>query len=143
MVGLTDPRVRAVVDQFGASDLSRVADGFDARMRDSVADPTHPIHRYGAVDANPVDFVHPAAPPFLLLHGDDDRIISPAQTDLLYRALLAAGVDSTRLLLTGAGHGPLALSRRQVQLWTSVQVQVIIEEFLDRTVRAERPGRAS
>src|ERR1700743_3056191 len=43
MVGLTDGRIRAVVDQFGASDLSHVADGFDSRMRAAVADPGHPI----------------------------------------------------------------------------------------------------
>ncbi len=46
MVGLTDPRIRAVVDEFGASDLSLVADGFDERMHAALADPRHPIRRY-------------------------------------------------------------------------------------------------
>jgi acetyl esterase/lipase len=132
LVGLTDGRIRAVVDQFGASDLSQVAAGFDPRMHDAVADPRHPIHRYGAIVANPADLAHPAAPPFLLLHGDDDRIIAPAQTELLHRALLAAGAGSTRYLLAGAGHGPLSLTRSQAQQWTSVQVLTIIREFLDQ-----------
>jgi acetyl esterase/lipase len=131
LVGLTDQRVRAVVDQFGASDLSHVADGFDPAMRDTAADPGHPIHRYGALGADPADLAHAAAPPFLLLHGDDDRVITPAQTDLLHRALVAAGVDSTRYLLAGAGHGQLSFTRRQAQLWTSVQVLTIIRDFLD------------
>ena len=61
MVGLSDRRIRAVVDQFGASDLSHAADGFDARMHATVTDLRHPIHRYGAVRANPADLVHPAA----------------------------------------------------------------------------------
>src|SRR6202042_2660794 len=119
LVGLTDRRVSAVVDQFGASDLSRAADGFDQRMRAPLTAPRHPIRRYGAAHANPADLAHRAAPPFLLLHGDDDRIITPEQTGLLHRALIAAGVDSTRYVLAGAGHGQLSLSRRQAQQWTS------------------------
>ena len=136
LVGLTDQRIRAVVDQFGASDLSHLADGFDPRMHDIVADPRHPIHRYGAMRANPADLAHPAAPPFLLLHGDDDRIITPAQTELLHQALLAAGADSTRYLLTGAGHGQLSLTGRQAQQWTSTQVMTIIKDFLDQHLRS-------
>jgi acetyl esterase/lipase len=136
LVGLTDGRIRAVVDQFGASDLSHAADGFDARMQETVADPRHPIHRYGAVRANPADLVHRAAPPFLLLHGDDDRIISPAQTGLLHRALTGAGAESTRYELAGAGHGQLSLNRRQAEQWTSVQVLAIIKAFLDQQLRS-------
>ncbi|HEY1486570.1 MAG TPA: alpha/beta hydrolase [Micromonosporaceae bacterium] len=132
MVGLTDQRIRAVVDQFGASDLSHVADGFDPRMKAAFGDPGHPVHRYRAIDADPADLAHPAAPAFLLMHGDDDRIIAPAQTELLHRALIAAGVDSTHTLLTGAGHGQLSLTRRQTRLWASVQVLTIIKDFFDQ-----------
>src|ERR1700722_13895189 len=135
LVGLTDPRIRAVVDQFGASDLSRAADGFDPRMQQAVTDPRHPIYRYGALRCNPADLVHAAAPPFLLLHGDDDRIITPAQTGMLHRALTAAAVDSTRYVLAGAGHGQLSLTRRQAEQWTSVQVMTTITHFLDRQLR--------
>jgi acetyl esterase/lipase len=136
LVGLTDERIAAVVDQFGASDLSRVADGFDPRMHEVFADSRSPVHRYGALHANPADLVRSDAPPFLLLHGDDDRIVAPVQTELLHRALLAAGADSTRYVLVGAGHGPLSLTRRQAQQWTSVQVLTIIKDFLDRHLRS-------
>ena len=131
LTGLNDPRVRAVVDQFGASDLSRAADGFDRRMHAALANPRHPIHRYRATEANPIDLVRPSAPAFLLLHGDDDRVIPPAQTLALHQALGAAGADSTRYLLAGAGHGRLARSRTQARQWTSVQVMTIIKDFLD------------
>lgn len=136
MVGLTDERIKAVVDQFGASDLSHVADGFDPAMREAVADPQHPIRRYGAIDANPADLAHPGAPPFLLLHGDDDRIITPVQTELLHKALLDAGVQGTRYVLVGAGHGALSLSGRQAKQWTSVQVLTLIRDFLDKYLRS-------
>ncbi|HEY3750548.1 MAG TPA: alpha/beta hydrolase [Pseudonocardiaceae bacterium] len=136
MVGLTDQRIKAVVDQFGASDLSHVADGFDPRMHEAVADPRHPIRRYGAIGANPADLAHPGAPPFLLLHGDDDRIITPAQTELLHQALLGSGGQSTRYLLVGAGHGALSLTGSQAERWTSVQVLTIIRDFLDKYLRS-------
>jgi len=132
VVGLKEPNIRAVIDQFGASDLRRVADGFDPRMNAAVADPRHPIHRFRAADANPIDLVASAGPAFLLLHGDDDRIISPAQTLLLHDALRSAGIDSTYRLLTGAGHGRLALNRGQVRQWTSVEVMTIFIDFLRR-----------
>jgi acetyl esterase/lipase len=131
LAGLSDPRIRAVVDQFGASDLSHAADGFDRRMHAALANPRHPIHRYGATAANPIDLIRSGAPAFLLLHGDDDRIIPPAQTLALHQALRAAGADSTRYLLGGAGHGRLARSRKQARQWTSVQVMTIIKDFLD------------
>jgi acetyl esterase/lipase len=135
VVGLTDPRIRAVVDQFGASDLSRVADGFDPGMQAAAADPRHPIHLYGPTAANPVDLVGAGAPAFLLLHGDDDRVMPPSQTLALHDALRAAGADSTHHLLAGAGHGRLALTRRQARYWTSRQVMTIIQDFLDRHLR--------
>jgi acetyl esterase/lipase len=131
LAGLRDQRIRAVVDEFGASDLSHAADGFDDRMHAALAKPRHPFRRYGATEANPVDLVRPGAPAFLLLHGDDDRIIPPAQTLALHEALVAAGADSTRYLLAGAGHGRLARSRTQARQWTSVQVMTIIKDFLD------------
>jgi len=135
LAGLSDPRIRAVVDQFGASDLSRAADGFDRRMQAALASARHPIRRFGATEANPIDLIRPGAPAFLLLHGDDDRIIPPAQTLALHEALGAAGADSTRYLLAGAGHGRLACNRTQARQWTSVQVMTIIKDFLDDHLR--------
>jgi acetyl esterase/lipase len=135
VAGLNDPRVRAVVDQFGASDLGRVAEGFDPGMRAALDDPKHPVRRYRAADVNPADLVRAGAPAFLLLHGDDDRIIPPGQTLLLHEALQAAGADSTHHLLAGAGHGLLSRDRRQTRLWTTAAVLALITGFLDRTLR--------
>jgi dienelactone hydrolase len=120
-----------------ASDLSVVADGFDERMLAALADPRNPIRRYRAAETNPVDLVRADSPAFLILHGDDDRIIPPTQTLALHRALHDAGADSTHHLLAGAGHGMMALNRRQEQQWTSVQV-CPHHEFLDGRRAAER-----
>ncbi|HEX4361177.1 MAG TPA: alpha/beta hydrolase [Pseudonocardia sp.] len=112
---------QAVVDKFGASDLARIADDFDGAARDFATQPDNPRARYAGVPAggsvltdpdavakaNPINYVRPDAPPFLLLHGTADTIISPSQTLLLHTALRAAGVPSTRYLLEGANHGDL------------------------------------
>ena len=136
VAGLTDPRILAVVDEFRASDVSVMAGGFDERMRTALADPRHPVRRYGATETNPVDLVRADAPAFLFLHGDDDRIVPPAQTFALHRALQEAGADSAYYLLSGAGHGMLSLSRHQTRQWTSVQVLTLITELLDRRMRS-------
>ena len=135
LVGLQDKRISAVVDKFGAGDVSRLAEGFDQRMHAFLDDPDNPVHRYRAAEANPVDLAHPAAPAVLLLHGDDDRVIPPAQTLQLHQALRATGADSTRYLLEGAGHGHLALSGEQARQWTSLQAMTLVRDFLDRTLR--------
>ena len=135
MTGLKDVRISAVVDEFGANDVSRLADGFDQRMHAFLDDQDNPINRYRAAEAVAADHAHPGAPAFLLLHGDDDRVIPPEQTLELHRALRTAGADSTRYLLEGAGHGQLALSGAQARQWTSLQVMTLVRDFLDRSLR--------
>lgn len=55
-------------------------------------------------DASPITLVHPAAPPFLLVHGDSDQLVPLQQSQLLHTGLQAAGVDSTLLVVPGADH---------------------------------------
>jgi acetyl esterase/lipase len=54
--------------------------------------------------ASPVSHVHPGAPAFLLMHGDRDGLIPSHHSRTLHRALRAAGVDASLLLLAGANH---------------------------------------
>lgn len=107
-------RVQAVVDMFGPSDLtvpfeggyesaSRVFDGFDAAL------------------ASPVTYVTPDDPPFLLLHGDSDKLVPIEQSEILLAALQAAGVPAELVTVKNAGHsfkptgsGPISPSRRQI-----------------------------
>jgi acetyl esterase/lipase len=78
-------------------------------------------------EADPANRVTAQTPPFLILHGDDDRIIAPAQTARLHQALRAAGVDSTRYVLKGGGHGELSDSP---QMWSSAEIIDRVVEFL-------------
>jgi acetyl esterase/lipase len=77
--------------------------------------------------ADPASRITAETPPFLLLHGDDDRIISPSQTARLHQALRAAGVESTRYVLKGGGHGELS---DHPQLWKSTELMDRVVDFL-------------
>ncbi|MER5628200.1 alpha/beta hydrolase [Streptosporangium sp. NPDC002544] len=140
VAAVTGAGVDAVVDVFGASHLATVADGFDpatvaAYTMSGAALPAYLLgpgrdlvdHPAEVINADPAGHITSETPPFLLLHGDDDRIVAPAQTARLHQALRRGGVDSTRYVLQGAGHGALSATAR---IWTSTQVMAIIVNFL-------------
>ncbi len=55
--------------------------------------------------ANPLTYVRPGAPPFLILHGLSDTAVPAHQSVLLYEALATAGNEATLCLIKGLGHG--------------------------------------
>lgn len=55
--------------------------------------------------ANPITYVRPGAPPFLILHGLSDTAVPAHQSIILYEALAVAGNDVTLCLVEGLGHG--------------------------------------
>jgi acetyl esterase/lipase len=135
-----DNGIAAVVDVFGASNLAEISVGFDAETVATVTGPKSAIAAYvlgpgrslaehpdEVRRADPVSRVTAQTPPFLLLHGDDDRIIAPMQTARLHQALRAAGVDSTRYVLKGGGHGEMS---DHPQLWNSVELMDRVVDFL-------------
>lgn len=108
-------RVDAVVYWFGPSDLAASASRswieaallpppFETALlgEEEVAHPTQK-----SWDASPLSHVRADAPPFLIAHGDRDRITLHAQSKALHDALVSTGAQSKLLLLGGAGHeGP-------------------------------------
>jgi len=114
--------VQAVIDQFGASDLRRLAEDFDPAFQAGYLAPGTPAAAFifgpgtansvaddpaAVAAADPATHLSGDTPPFLLFHGSADRIVSPSQTLLLHTALLAHGIESTRYVLDGADHGDL------------------------------------
>ncbi len=57
-----------------------------------------------AAQASPITHVSAAAPPFLLLHGRQDRLIPCVQSERLHAALMDAGVGVELELYDGADH---------------------------------------
>jgi acetyl esterase/lipase len=66
-----------------------------------------PIHSVPALvmQANPVTYARPGAPPFLLVHGQGDTSVPVAQSRLLYDALRAHGNTVTLSTIQGLEHG--------------------------------------
>jgi acetyl esterase/lipase len=107
--------VDAVVFWFGISDLlstttrspletELLPDGPEAAFlglptRTDIAGDPH-LARH----ASPLEWVHNNAPPFLIAHGDRDRIVPPSESLALHTALTRAGATSMLLTVGGAGH---------------------------------------
>ncbi len=137
--------VQAVVDKFGASDVSKVALDFDVDTQHIYGGPG-PLAMYvggfrpggGLVDpaSDPIAHIAASDPPFLIFHGNADHIVSPSQTLALHNALRAAGVKSARYVLDGANHGDLAFlgDPKAGLAWSSRQTMDIIVDFLRKTL---------
>ncbi|MFC7571636.1 alpha/beta hydrolase fold domain-containing protein [Klenkia terrae] len=107
-VGVTGPSstVCAVVAWYPPTDLATVpADPSDATTREAQLLGAAPADVPElAAQASPVTHAGPAAPPFLLLHGDPDRMVGHRQSELLHAALTAAGTPVELVTLPGADH---------------------------------------
>ena len=57
-----------------------------------------------AIAASPIHYVSKDDPPFLIVHGEGDRVIPVEQSQSLYEALQKAGVNATLKILPHVGH---------------------------------------
>ncbi|MDG5767230.1 alpha/beta hydrolase [Balneolales bacterium ANBcel1] len=55
---------------------------------------------------SPITYIDAGDPPFLNIHGDEDRIVPLCQSELLHEALVESGVSSRLVIAEGGGHGP-------------------------------------
>ncbi|GAA3909912.1 hypothetical protein GCM10022382_15570 [Microbacterium invictum] len=113
-VSLELPRVAAVVDWYGPTDFRQMdvqAAENSAMAHDDPESPESrlvgaPVQEAGAIidDANPVTHVTADAPPFLIRHGELDRLVAFGQSVLLAERLAEVGADVTLHAVPGAGH---------------------------------------
>lgn len=133
--------VQAVVDYFGPTDLLQIKSEALACIPGDPEDPNEPPSLYlgcpilecqgKAEEANPITYVTPDDPPFLILHGTGDCLVPWQQSQLLDDALRAAGVDSTLILVPGAQHAdPIFLL-----------YQDAVNQFLDEHLKLPPPHR--
>ena len=129
-------RMQAVVDWFGPTDLlrmdeQRLADGMTHNRPNSPESLLVGGPLQSRVDvaraANPITYVTPDDPPFLIMHGDRDALVPYQQSELLNAALVKAGVVTKLLKLVGAGHGD-----REFRSERSLRTMI---EFFERRLR--------
>ena len=106
--------VQAVVDYFGPTDFlqmdtQRLPDGLVHDAPDSpesqlVGGPIQE-HKDRVARANPITYVSKDDCPFLIIHGDQDKLVPYQQSVLLKDALEGAGVPVTLYRVEGGGHG--------------------------------------
>ncbi len=116
-LGATDAssRVQAVCDFFGPTDFTKLANRPPNPNIKSTDPLMQPIPRLlgGTVQdkpklakqASPVTYVSSDDPPFLIMQGNADPLVPWQQSQLLHQLLERAGVDSTLVIVDGAGHG--------------------------------------
>jgi acetyl esterase/lipase len=109
-------RVQAVCDFFGPADLLTMAEqsGADSTIEHDAPNSPESLLLGGPIldrkdaarRASPVSYITKDDPPFLIVHGDKDNTVPVGQSKELHAALQKAGVDSTLMIIPGAGHGP-------------------------------------
>ncbi len=131
--------VQAVVDYFGPTDFLQmdahrlpqgmIHDAADSPESELIGGPIQQ-NREKAARANPVTYVTPGDPPFLICHGDQDPLVPHHQSELLAEALKKAGVPATFHTVKGAGHGG----------FKDPKVSELTQAFLAERLRPAKPA---
>lgn len=105
-------KVQVVCDFFGPSDFLQIGKMPSDLNHDAPDSPEGKLlggaiheNKEKAEKANPITYISPSDPPFLIMHGDKDRTVPINQSELLHEALKKAGLNSTFEVVEGAGHG--------------------------------------
>jgi acetyl esterase/lipase len=129
-------RVQAVCDWFGPSDLLQMGvmkSGFDHNAADApealLIGGLVQENKEKAKRANPITYITPETPSFFIMHGEQDDVVPLGQSELLHRALVEAGLDSTLMVIPGMGHGVMELDKEH---WAELQRNVV--DFFKRTL---------
>ncbi len=103
----TPPVVRAVVSLFGVTDLFDLAattHRFESRYLDRLVGPL-PAAAEQYRTRSPVAHAHGITVPALVLQGADDKVVPPAQAQLLVDSMRTAGAAVEHHVYDGEGHG--------------------------------------
>ena len=119
-----DSTVQAAATLYGISDLRNIGAGFDEAIEKVHQSPavTEALLVNGvafndnpgasilsdsdkALAASSLGHIKKNLPPFLIMHGTEDKLVSPVQSEQLYEALKQNGNRVTYVKVEGAAHG--------------------------------------
>ena len=119
-----DSSVQAAATLYGISDLHNIGAGFDEAIQKIHQSPavTEALLVNGvafneypgasilsdsdkSLAASSLGHIKKNLPPFLIMHGTEDKLVSPVQSEQLYEALKQSGNRVTYVKVEGAAHG--------------------------------------
>jgi dipeptidyl aminopeptidase/acylaminoacyl peptidase len=98
---------KAGASHFGVSDLEALAKEthkFESRYLDSIIGP-YPERKDLYYERSPINFVQNINCPLILFQGDEDKIVPPAQSQLMFEAVRAREIPTAYVLFEGEQHG--------------------------------------
>ena len=126
-------RVQCIVDWFGPSDLLTMAGSHDNPASPESRLIGGPVqkNKENARKASPVTYVSKDSAPFLIMHGDQDNVVPPGQSEELVAALKKAGVEVKLQIIEGNGHGGPGFN--------SPENRKLVADFFAKHLRKEKP----
>lgn len=117
--------VKAVVNWYGVIDMLKMPDTrSDSYSSLFIGGPvTEELEK--AKNANPITHIDEHTPPFLIMHGDSDKVVPLLQSELLYQALKEKDKEVEYFVVEGGEHSFLQFSTRTDAL-------SIVFEFFNR-----------
>ncbi|QIZ45404.1 alpha/beta hydrolase [Dickeya zeae] len=125
--------VQAVVTLYGLSNLLNIGEGFPENVQKVHQSPavTEALLVNGtafrdwpgatissdpkkALNASPMGHIKGKKPPFLIMHGSKDTLVSPMQSAQLFKALKAEGNRVDYVLVEGANHGDITWFQKPI-----------------------------
>jgi acetyl esterase/lipase len=104
-------KVHAVCDWFGPTDLllmdscrGSMAYAEGKSPEETLIGCSKKNCRSKFIFINPITYIDPSDPPFLIFHGDADNVVPYCESQLLYNALQASGVSSEFVIVPGGQH---------------------------------------
>ena len=137
-----EPRIAAIVDFFGITDVADLLDGpnkkpFPETWPYTVQWLGNQANRDAvAKAASPLTYVRAGVPPTIAIHGDADPLVPYAHSTRLNDALQKAGVAHELVTVPGGGHGNFSLDQWQ-------RAYTAIEKFLGTHVTASKSTASS
>ena len=135
---MNEPRVAAIVDFFGITDIADLLDGPNKKPFPESWPYTvqwlgnQPNRAELAKAASPLTYVKSGMPPTIMIHGDADNLVPYEHSIKLRDALQQAGVPNELITIPKGGHG----------IWSPDEWQrafAAIEKFLAAHVPATKP----
>ncbi len=115
-----DPRVAAIVNWFGITDVLDELHGPNAKGYAVIWFGDQPNADELAKRISPVNYVSSKVPPIITIHGDKDELVPYSQAVRLHKALEAAKVPNQLYTVENGGHGGFSAEQTQ-KIWATIR----------------------